>query len=269
MFRLADPPPLNAAGLADATELLVVSEIAWVCCVYFTLDMQLGLSGRCIYSRLIGLLCPLTIADRHETCMGLKAITEQGDCAAGYDGRRQIAVIHFDAGVFRVYCRLGFARMHVPDLPGGRSAVVGEPAPQPPKSYFFRLSSGAYAEGKTAEPAQERSMEGPIRTILYTARALITVKLTSLIKQTRMKPAADRYNEIIPVLCGCLQTSRKPWLQALRRRMIDQYRTNDADIIARQQQTLMKEKPQASLIYQLVLFDTATCHVGQVSTHTS
>ena len=59
--------------------------------------------------------------------------------------------------------------------------------------------------------------------------------------------------------------------------MIDQYRTNDVGIIARQWQALMKEKSQASLIYQLVAFDTATVYdiVGQVpdkwhilSTHT-
>ena len=99
-------------------------------------------------------------------------------------------------------------------------------------------------------------------------RVLIQIELTSLIKQARMKPAADQYDEIIPMMCRCLKTSSKPWLQALRRRMIDQYRTNDAEIIARQcahWQTLMKEKSQASLAYQLVSFDTAAGYVGQVA----
>ena len=99
----------------------------------------------------------------------------------------------------------------------------------------------------------------------YTQRVLIEIELTSLIKQARMKPAADRYNEIIPVPCGCLRTSSKSWLQALWRGMIDQYRTNNVGIIACQWQTLMKEKSQSRLLYQLVSFDTATCYMGQVA----
>ena len=114
--------------------------------------------------------------------------------------------------------------------------------------------------------SQRRSAAWRARSDRYdTQRVLIQIELTSLIKQARMKPAADRYNEIIPVLCGCLQTSRKPWLQALWRRMKDQYRTNDVVIIARQWQTLMREQSRASLIYQMVSFDTATGYVGQVA----
>ena len=114
--------------------------------------------------------------------------------------------------------------------------------------------------------SQRRSAAWRVRSNRYdTQRVRIQIELTSLIKQARMKPAADRYNEIIPVLCGCLQTSRKPWLQALWRRMKDQYRANKVGIIARQWQTLTREKSQASLMYQMVSFDTATGCVGQVA----
>ena len=47
--------------------------------------------------------------------------------------------------------------------------------------------------------------------------------------------------------------------------MKDQYRTNDVGIIARQWQTLTRETSQASLIYQMDSFDTATGCVGQVA----
>ena len=40
----------------------------------------------------------------------------------------------------------------------------------------------------------------------YTQRVLGEIQLTSLIKQARMKPAADRHKKVIPVLCGCLQS---------------------------------------------------------------
>ena len=78
-----------------------------------------------------------------------------------------------------------------------------------------------------------------------------------------MKPAVDRYIEIIPVLCECLRTSNKPWLQALWRRMCDQYRTKDVVTVAQQWQQMMKSK--ASLIYQLVLFDILTLRVTPTS----
>ena len=114
--------------------------------------------------------------------------------------------------------------------------------------------------------SQRRSAAWRVRSDRYdTQRVRIEIELTSLIKQARMKPAADQYNERIPMLCECLQTSRKPWLQALWRRMKDQYRTNDVSIIARQWQALTREKSQASLIYQMVLVDTATGYVGQVA----
>ena len=45
--------------------------------------------------------------------------------------------------------------------------------------------------------------------------------------------------------------------------MCDQYRMKDVVTIARQWQQMMKSK--ASLIYQLVSFDIATCYVGQVA----
>ena len=114
--------------------------------------------------------------------------------------------------------------------------------------------------------SQRRSAAWRARSDHYdTQRVLMQTELSSLIKQARMKPAADQYNEIIPVLCGCLQTSRKPWLQALWRRMKDRYHTNDVGIIARQWQTLTREQSRASLMYQMVSFDTATSYVGQVA----
>ena len=44
--------------------------------VFFTLDMQLWpRADRCSFVLRPGLLCPLVIAMRHETCMGIKAFT--------------------------------------------------------------------------------------------------------------------------------------------------------------------------------------------------
>ena len=76
----------------------------------------------------------------------------------------------------------------------------------------------------------------------HAQRRVIDIELTSLVTQARMKKAADRCTEIIPVMCECLKTSNKPWLRALWRRMCDQYRTRDVDTIARQWQTMMKSK---------------------------
>ena len=56
-------------------------------------------------------------------------------------------------------------------------------------------------------------------------------------------------------------------MQALWCKMKDQYCTNDAVIITQQWQTLMREQSRVSLIYQMVLFDTATGYVGQVAYH--
>ena len=113
-------------------------------------------------------------------------------------------------------------------------------------------------------PSQLRSVAWRARSERCHAwRCVIEIELTSLVKQPRVKPAADRYTNIIPVLCECLKTSNKPWLQALWHRMCDQYRTRDVATVARQWQHVMKSK--ASLIYQLVSFDTATGYVGQVA----
>ena len=106
-------------------------------------------------------------------------------------------------------------------------------------------------------------MESPIRLMSYAAGRVIQIELTSLVNQACMKPSADRYTKTIPVLCECLKTSNKPWLKALWHRMCDQYCTRDVGTIARQCQTMMKSR--ASLIYQLVSFDTATGYVGQVA----